>query len=51
MIGRRQFLILTDPQAQAWMDGKAKDPERWLRGMRRIQAELEKARAVPERRS
>ena len=46
-LAAEQFLILTDPQAQTWMDGKAKDPERWLRGMRRIQGELEKMRAVP----
>jgi len=50
-LATEQFLILTDPQAQAWMDGKAKDPERWLRGMRRLQVEFEKARAVPAPRS
>ena len=34
-----RFLILTDPIAQTWMDRKAGDLERWLRGMRRIQAQ------------
>lgn len=36
-IGEERFLILTDPIAQTWMDRKAGDLERWLRGMRRIQ--------------
>ena len=34
-----RFLILTDPIAQEWMDRKASDLERWLRGMRRLQAQ------------
>ena len=36
-IGEERFLILTDPIAQTWMDRKASDLDRWLRGMRRIQ--------------
>lgn len=36
-IGDERFLILTDPIAQTWMDRKAGDLDRWLRGMRRIQ--------------
>ena len=36
-IGEERFLILTDPIAQTWMDRKAGDLERWLRGMRRMQ--------------
>jgi NAD(P)-dependent dehydrogenase (short-subunit alcohol dehydrogenase family) len=32
-----QFLILTDPQAQQWMDNKHGDLPRWLHGMRRAQ--------------
>lgn len=32
-----RFLILTDPIAQTWMDRKAGDLDRWLRGMRRLQ--------------
>jgi NAD(P)-dependent dehydrogenase (short-subunit alcohol dehydrogenase family) len=40
-----RFLILTDPTAQRWMDGKAQDLERWLRGMRRLQGQLDAARS------
>ena len=29
---QERFLILTDPQAQEWMDRKNQDLERWLRG-------------------
>lgn len=36
-----RFLILTDPIAQTWMDRKASDLERWLHGMRRLQARIE----------
>ena len=36
-IEHERFLILTDPIAQTWMDRKAGDLERWLRGMRRLQ--------------
>jgi NAD(P)-dependent dehydrogenase (short-subunit alcohol dehydrogenase family) len=36
-IDEERFLILTDPIAQTWMDRKAGDLDRWLRGMRRIQ--------------
>jgi len=36
-----RFLILTDPIAQKWIEQKAADPERWLKGMRRLQARLE----------
>ena len=36
-IDEERFLILTDPVAQTWMDRKAGDLERWLRGMRRLQ--------------
>jgi NAD(P)-dependent dehydrogenase (short-subunit alcohol dehydrogenase family) len=35
------FLILTDPIAQTWMDHKARDLERWLRGMRRLQQTID----------
>ena len=38
-----RFLILTDPIAQTWMDRKAGDLERWLNGMRRLQAKIEAA--------
>jgi NAD(P)-dependent dehydrogenase (short-subunit alcohol dehydrogenase family) len=40
-IEAERFLILTDPQAQKWMDNKAKDLERWLAGMRRVQRQFE----------
>jgi len=36
-----RFLILTDEIAQTWMDHKSRDLERWLAGMRRMQATLE----------
>lgn len=39
-IGEERFLILTDPVAQEWMDRKSGDLERWLRGMRRLQAQM-----------
>jgi len=35
------FLILTDPIAQTWMERKTQDMERWLKGMRRMQAKME----------
>jgi NAD(P)-dependent dehydrogenase (short-subunit alcohol dehydrogenase family) len=37
------FLILTDPIAQTWMERKTNDPERWLTGMRRLQAKMKSA--------
>lgn len=36
-----QFLVLSDPIAQTWMQRKTDDSERWLRGMRRMQQHLE----------
>ena len=39
-----RFLITTDPVAQTWMERKTQDPERWLRGMRRLQKQLEAER-------
>ena len=38
-----RFLILTDPIAETWMARKAGDLERWLNGMRRMQARIEGA--------
>ncbi len=38
-----QFLILTDEIAQTWMERKTYDLERWLTGMRRLQAKIESA--------
>jgi len=40
-VHEERFLILTDPIAQKWIEQKAADPERWLKGMRRLQARLE----------
>ena len=40
-IAEERFLILTDPQAQKWMDGKAENLERWLSGMRKLQKVME----------
>src|SRR4051812_14547953 len=39
-IREERFLILTDELAQTWMDRKAGDLERWLRGMRRVQSQF-----------
>ncbi len=36
-----RFLILTDDIAQTWMTFKDNDLERWLTGMRRLQAKIE----------
>jgi len=38
-----RFLILTNPVAQDWMDFKTADLEKWLNGMRRLQARIEAA--------
>jgi NAD(P)-dependent dehydrogenase (short-subunit alcohol dehydrogenase family) len=38
-----RFLILTNPIAQEWMEFKTSDPEKWLTGMRRLQARIEAA--------
>ncbi len=40
-VENERFLILTDEIAQTWMDFKTKDLERWLSGMRRLQARIE----------
>lgn len=39
-ITEERFLIVTDPVANTWMSRKTEDPERWLRGMRRVQQQL-----------
>jgi hypothetical protein len=43
-VAEERFLILTDPIAQTWMERKTSDLERWLTGMRRLQAKLDSAR-------
>ena len=42
-VSEERFLILTDPIAQTWMERKTNDLERWLKGMRRMQAKIESA--------
>ncbi len=41
--GEERFLILTNPIAREWMEFKTKDPEKWLGGMRRLQARIDAA--------
>jgi NAD(P)-dependent dehydrogenase (short-subunit alcohol dehydrogenase family) len=36
-----RFLVISDPIAQTWMQRKTDDEERWLRGMRRVQEQME----------
>ncbi len=36
-----RFLVISDPIALTWMQRKTDDPERWLRGMRRVQEQME----------
>jgi NAD(P)-dependent dehydrogenase (short-subunit alcohol dehydrogenase family) len=36
-----RFLVISDPIAETWMQRKTDDPERWLRGMRRLQEQME----------
>ena len=38
-IDREQFLILPHPQVMTYMQRKTSDYDRWLRGMRRFQAD------------
>jgi NAD(P)-dependent dehydrogenase (short-subunit alcohol dehydrogenase family) len=40
-VAEERFLILTDPIAQTWMERKTGDLERWLNGMRRLQAKMD----------
>ncbi len=40
-VEEEKFLILTDEIAQTWMNFKNSDMERWLKGMRRMQAKIE----------
>jgi NAD(P)-dependent dehydrogenase (short-subunit alcohol dehydrogenase family) len=39
-IQEERFLILPHPQVREFMQRKAADPDRWLRGMRRLQGEV-----------
>jgi NAD(P)-dependent dehydrogenase (short-subunit alcohol dehydrogenase family) len=38
------FLILSHPELRTYQERKAADPERWLRGMQRFQAQIDAAR-------
>jgi NAD(P)-dependent dehydrogenase (short-subunit alcohol dehydrogenase family) len=40
-----RFLILSHPEVQTYQQRKAADPERWLAGFQRFQAEIDRARA------
>jgi NAD(P)-dependent dehydrogenase (short-subunit alcohol dehydrogenase family) len=40
-VSAEEFLILTDPIAQTWMERKTNDLERWLKGMRRMQGKID----------
>lgn len=42
-IEAEEFLILTDPIAQTWMERKTLDLKRWLTGMRRLQVKMDSA--------
>ena len=42
-LDEERFLILTDPIAQEWMERKTTDPDRWLKGMNRLQQRIEEA--------
>jgi hypothetical protein len=39
-IGEERFLILPHPEVAEYVRRKATDPDRWLRGMRRMQAQV-----------
>jgi hypothetical protein len=44
-IRSERSLVTSDPIAQTWMQRKTDDPERWLRGMRRLQEQMERPAA------
>ena len=43
-IAADRFLILSHPEVQTYQQRKAGDPERWLGGMQRFQAQIDAAR-------
>ncbi len=45
-IAEDRFLILTHPETQTYAQRRAADPERWLGGMQRFQAQIDAARAA-----
>ncbi len=46
-IREERFLVVSDPIAETWMQRKTDDPERWLRGMRRVQQQIEEVAGPP----
>ena len=44
-IEANRFLILSHPEVQTYQQRKAADPERWIGGMQRFQAQIDEARA------
>ena len=42
-----RFLVLSHPEVETYMQRKAGDPARWLAGMQRFQAEIDRARREP----
>ena len=46
-IRAERFLVVSDPIAQTWMRRKTDDTERWLRGMRRLQEQMESPEIAP----
>ncbi|MEE2777275.1 MAG: SDR family oxidoreductase [Acidobacteriota bacterium] len=40
-VEEERFLILTDPLAQEWMDGKTANIDRWVGGMNKLQRRIE----------
>ncbi|MBS1879916.1 MAG: SDR family oxidoreductase [Actinobacteria bacterium] len=47
-IAADRFLILSHPEVRTYQERKVADPERWLAGMQRFQAEIDRARAEAE---
>jgi hypothetical protein len=39
-LGDERFLILPHPEVAGYYRGKAENPDRWLAGMRRLQAKV-----------
>ncbi|HYC82179.1 MAG TPA: SDR family oxidoreductase [Solirubrobacterales bacterium] len=46
-----RFLILSHPEVQTYMQRKAADPERWLAGFQRFQAQIDAAKAADQARA
>lgn len=47
-IRAERFLILTHPEVAKYMANKGSDPERWLAGMRRLQAKVNRSLSQPD---